>query len=214
MSRPEFLLPFAFGALVLFVRRLSLVHPQKRNRLRTALAIAASAEVLLISYSLFPYPPRGAAERRPGVVGNLSESCGGRVALLTEPGVPESEYQLAPNRLLSHGIPCVTGFSTIPPWRMDQFLDMAQDRHKLEAYRLLGVEYLVSELVHVRGTAFDLSLGLRADSWVDGAVLSLPFPDPSRLCLLVVGDLFGRSVSGRWEIVLHPPPEGRSTRLF
>lgn len=202
LSRPEFLLPFAAAVLVITLRRIIVRHPERGKRLLLALTLLASADVLIFTTSLFPFTPRTASERIPGVVEYLSESCEGRVALLTETGVPESEYRLAPNRLLPQEIPTISGFSTIPPQRMDHFLSQARGQSIMNAYRLLGVEYLVSELVYVKGTAFDLSLGLKADGWLSGVTLRLPSPDPPRLGILLTGNLFNRSAKGRWDLIL------------
>lgn len=204
LGRPEFLLPFAAVSLAPVMRRFLLLHPKRGRRFRLVLAIAAAADVLAFSSMIFPFPPRSAVERVPAVVDHLSGSSGGRTALLTETGVPTGEYKLAPNRLLPNGISYTSGFSTIPPRRMDRFLAMAREHRGDSAYRLLGVEHLLSELVYVRGTAFDLSLDLEVGGWFTIETLTLPSPDPRRICLLLHGDLFARSKGGQWYFVLQP----------
>jgi len=204
LAHPEFLLPFAAGALLLVLRRFLALHPRRAGRFRLALAVFAIVDVMAFSAMLFPFPARSTAERVPSVVEYLSTNSGGRTGLLTEEGVPPGEYRLAPNRLLLRGVYYASGFSTIPPLRMDRFLSLAKGHRRENAHRLLGVENLLSELVSVRGTSFDLSLGLGSSGWCDGEMLLLPSSDPRRLCLLLAGDLFDRSLGGKWHLILQP----------
>lgn len=172
-SSPHTEVAIPLGLLAFFA--FLMAYPRRSHvsrRTVTALVVVlAVLDVFYVAGLVLKPVPRNRAEYRPLVVEVLEEeSAGGRAALLGEPGVKRGEFALAPNQLLPYGVEDAFGFSTIPPARLDRLLGLLQTEPREGALALTGVKVLFSNLVRVRGTAYDLGFPFTFPAWAGGVI--------------------------------------------
>lgn len=212
--RTEFLLPPVLLAIFFFL----LADIRRRGRPRritvcVAVLVAFLDAFVFASLVLKPVP-RSRAENRPAVIDVLQDMEGERTALLKEPGVNRGEFALASNQLLPHSIHDAFGFSTIPPARLDRFLGYLDRQPERQAFALLGVEELFSNLVRVRGVPYDFAFqhpiagGLAAYDYA----LEDTFTG-KELRFLLDGRILERDARGQLYLKLNYLSRGRVVRL-
>ncbi len=208
----ELLLPL--GILLLFLFLMRRPGRWEKGRIRTIAALLVLLSILDVFYMaglVFKPVPRNRVEYRPAVLDVLEEEgAGGRVALLSEPGVKRGEFSLAPNQLLPYGLEDPFGFSTIPPARVDRFLGLLQRDPREGALALAGVKLLFSNLVRVRGTAYDLGSPYTFPYWMGGVEYAMdPSTKGKELRLLLDGPVLDQDSTGTIHLKLQARREGR-----
>ncbi|MDI6874972.1 MAG: glycosyltransferase [Actinomycetota bacterium] len=207
----ELLIPVGLLVLFLFLLKYPWRGVNGRRTVAALVVILAVLDVFYVAGLVFKPIPRNRADYRPPVLDVLEEdSAGGRVALLGEPGVKRGEFSLAPNQLLPYGLEDAFGFSTIPPARVDRFLGLLQVEPRDRALALAGVKVLLSNLVRVRGTAYDLGSPFTFPSWMGSVDYAV---DPSvkgrELRLLLDGPILDPESLGTVHLKLQARRGGR-----
>ena len=212
--RTEFLVPLVLLA-IFFLLLANTRRKGKPSRIAVSIAVLIAFLDVFAFASLVMKPvPRSRVDYRPAVIDVLDDAGNGRAALLKEPGINRGEFPLSSNQLLAYSIPDAFGFSTIPPARLDRFLNHLNQQPNRHAFELLGVDALFSNLVRVAGVPFDfgfphnLSSGLEAVEYACNAFLT-----GKELRLLLDGRILERESHGKIFLKFNSLSGGRIERL-